>query len=46
MQALRQRNGEYEGDKLAAIQAQGGSEIYMMLTESAEALSLGYVTYC
>ena len=25
---MRQRNGEYEPDKLAAIQAQGGSEIY------------------
>ena len=33
LRALRQRNGEYEADKLAAIQAQGGSEIYMMLTE-------------
>ena len=33
LKALRQRNGEYEPDKLAAIQAQGGSEIYMMLTE-------------
>jgi hypothetical protein len=28
----RQRNGEYEADVLAAIQAQGGSAIYMMLT--------------
>ena len=26
LKALRQRNGEYEPDKLAAIQAQGGSE--------------------
>ena len=33
LKALRQRNGEYEPDKLAAIQAQGGSDIYMMLTE-------------
>ncbi|HAW76802.1 MAG TPA: hypothetical protein DCW74_13835 [Alteromonas australica] len=33
LKALRQRNGEYEADKLAAIQSQGGSEIYMMLTE-------------
>ena len=33
LKALRQRNGEYEPDKLAAIQSQGGSEIYMMLTE-------------
>lgn len=33
LRALRQRNGKYEPDKLAAIQKQGGSEIYMMLTE-------------
>jgi len=31
--ALRQRNGEYEPSKLSSIQKQGGSEIYMMLTE-------------
>jgi len=31
--ALRQRNGEYEPSKLVQIQKQGGSEIYMMLTE-------------
>lgn len=33
LKALRQRNGEYEPDKLAQIRAQGGSEIYMMVTE-------------
>jgi hypothetical protein len=33
LRALRQRNGEYEGDKLQQIRAQGGSEIYMMITE-------------
>jgi len=33
LKAMRQRNGEYEGDKLNAIRAQGGSEVYMMLTE-------------
>ena len=33
LKALRQRNGEYEPSKLAAIQKQGGSEIYMMITE-------------
>jgi len=33
LRALRQRNGQYENDKLAAIRAQGGSEIYMMITE-------------
>lgn len=33
LKALRQRNGEYEADKLNAIRAQGGSEVYMMLTE-------------
>jgi len=30
--SLRRRNGEYAPDKLAQIRAQGGSEIYMMLT--------------
>jgi len=29
---LRQRNGEYDPDKLAEIRKQGGSEIYMNLT--------------
>ena len=33
LKGLRQRNGEYESDKLAQIQAQGGSDIYMMITE-------------
>jgi hypothetical protein len=33
LQALRQRNGEYEADKLRQIRAQGGSEVYMMITE-------------
>ncbi len=33
LKALRQRNGEYEPTKLSAIQRQGGSEIYMMITE-------------
>ena len=33
LKGLRQRNGEYEADKLAQIQAQGGSDIYMMITE-------------
>ena len=33
LKALRQRNGEYEPDKLTGIRAQGGSEVYMMLTE-------------
>ena len=33
LKALRQRNGEYEPDKLDAIRLQGGSEVYMMLTE-------------
>ena len=33
LKALRQRNGEYEASKLTSIKAQGGSEIYMMLTE-------------
>ncbi len=31
--ALRQRNGEYEPDKLSQIRNQGGSEIFMMITE-------------
>lgn len=33
LRALRQRNGEYEADKLKQIRDQGGSEIYMMITE-------------
>lgn len=33
LQAMRARNGEYEPDKLTAIRQQGGSEIYMMITE-------------
>ena len=33
LKALRQRNGEYEADKLRDIQTQGGSDIYMMITE-------------
>ncbi len=33
LRAMRQRNGEYEADKLQQIRAQGGSEIYMMITE-------------
>jgi hypothetical protein len=33
LKAMRQRNGEYEPEKLNAIRAQGGSEVYMMLTE-------------
>lgn len=33
LRALRQRNGEYEADKLSQIKQQGGSEVYMMITE-------------
>ena len=33
MRALRQRNGEYEAGKLSQIRDQGGSEVYMMITE-------------
>lgn len=33
LRAMRQRNGEYEADKLQQIRGQGGSEIYMMITE-------------
>jgi len=33
LRSLRQRNGEYDATKLASIKAQGGSEIFMMLTE-------------
>jgi hypothetical protein len=32
MNCLRQRRGEYTADKIAAIRQQGGSEIFMMLT--------------
>jgi hypothetical protein len=34
LKALRQRTGEYEPDKLADIRKSGGSEIFMMLTET------------
>lgn len=34
LRALRQRNGEYEADKLAEIRRAGGSEIFMMVTET------------
>jgi hypothetical protein len=33
LRAMRQRNGEYEPEKLVQIQKQGGSEVYMMITE-------------
>ena len=33
LMALRQRNGEYEADKLKQIRDQGGSELFMMITE-------------
>ena len=33
IRALRQRNGEYEPEKFVQIQKQGGSEVYMMITE-------------
>ncbi len=34
LQSIRQRRGEYEPGVLASIRAQGGSEIYMMLTSN------------
>ncbi len=34
LRALRQRNGEYEADKLSNIQKYGGSEVYMLITET------------
>lgn len=34
LRALRQRTGEYEPDKLSEIRKAGGSEIFMMLTET------------
>lgn len=34
LRALRQRNGEYEADKLSMIREQGGSEVFMMVTET------------
>jgi len=33
LQSLRQRAGEYEPDKLQQIKMQGGSEIFMLITE-------------
>jgi len=34
LKSLRQRKGEYEPDKLNDIRAQGGSEVFMMITET------------
>ena len=34
LQSLRQRHGEYDPDTLAKIRANGGSDIYMMLTST------------
>lgn len=34
LQCLRQRNGEYEPEKLAAIKQQGGSDIFLMLSSN------------
>lgn len=34
LKALRQRRGEYEADKLSEIRKTGGSEIFMMVTET------------
>lgn len=34
LKALRQRNGEYEPEKLADIRKTGGSEVFMMITET------------
>lgn len=34
LRALRQRAGEYEEDKLREIREMGGSEVYMMVTET------------
>jgi hypothetical protein len=33
LKAMRQRNGVYEADKQVAIAKQGGSDVYMMITE-------------
>ena len=33
LKGMRQRNGEYEADKLLDIRKQGGSSVYMMITE-------------
>jgi len=33
LKGMRQRNGEYEPEKLSAIHSQGGSAIYMGITE-------------
>lgn len=33
LKAMRQRNGEYDPEKLRAIREQGGSEVFMMITD-------------
>lgn len=42
--ALRQKNGEYGPDKLAAIQEQGGSAIFMMLTDEKCSAAVAWLT--
>jgi len=43
IEALRQKKGEYDPQKLAAIQAQGGSEIFMMLTDEKCAAAVAWL---
>ncbi|MBK8583226.1 MAG: hypothetical protein IPL86_15845 [Flavobacteriales bacterium] len=40
---IRQREGEYDADKMAAIRASGGSEIYVMLTNSKCRAATGWI---
>lgn len=44
IEALRQKKGVYSPSKLQAIQADGGSEIFMMLTDEKCAAAIAWIT--
>jgi hypothetical protein len=42
-ESLRQRRGEYDPDKLQAIKNQGGSEVYMLVTDTKCTAALSWI---
>lgn len=44
IEALRQKNGEYSPEKLRSIQENGGSELYMMITDEKCAAAVAWLT--
>ena len=44
IQSLRQKRGEYSPSKLKAIQENGGSEIFMMLTDEKCSAAIAWIT--